>query len=118
MKIDKVYEYVIANPRIIDGDTIECDVGLGFGMWKRETFRLYGINTPEIRGDDKVAGYAAKDYLQKYIENSDETVIRTIKDKQGKYGRYLAIIICTRGDIKYNVNDLLLEFGYAVEYMK
>ncbi len=95
---------------VYDGDTITCDIDLGLGVWCRgEKIRLFGINAPEVRGEERPEGLSARDYLRALIEGQDITV-QTIKDRKGKYGRYLGIIFLGQD----NINDRLVDDGYAV----
>ena len=81
-----------------------------------EKLRLFGINTPELRGDTMQAAIAARDFLRGLVLN--KTVrIETLKDKQEKYGRYLAKIYVEIEGKEVFVNDLLVEKGFAVAYM-
>ena len=109
-----MYEYRATIVRIIDGDTVEADVQLGFHVSLRGMFRLSGINTPEIRGTERPLGLAAKAYLQILIDDltngTRELVIKTKKDKTGKYGRYLAELWVDEVDL----NKTLVEAGHAV----
>ena len=76
---------------IYDGDTLTALIDLGFNITIEEKIRLYGINAPEMRGKEKPQGIISRDYLRKRILGK-EVIIETIKDKKGKYGRYLGII--------------------------
>jgi len=115
-----LYEYAAVLQRVVDGDTVILDIDLGFGVWKRgESFRLYGINAPEMRGASKVAGQAAKTYLMALLmhqlEHTEPLLVRTHKaDKQDKYGRYLATLWLPGG---LNVNGEMVRAGHAVPYM-
>lgn len=105
---------------VYDGDTITCDIELGFGVkLHNQKVRLYGINTPELRGDTYQAGIAARDYLREQILNK-KVIIKTIEnkktnpdcDKKGKYGRWLGVIYYN----EKNINELMIEKGYAKIY--
>ena len=97
---------------IYDGDTLRLNVDLGFGIWSDlGPCRLYGIDTPEVRGESRPAGLAARDFVRDLITESDEFTVRTFKDKKGKYGRWLCEIVLDNGE---NVNELLVESGHAV----
>jgi micrococcal nuclease len=110
---DGTYIYKAEVVKIVDGDTVDLLVDLGFGIKFKQRFRLYGINAPEMRGETKEAGKISKVYLQELIE--EQTLfIQTFKDKQGKYGRYLATLFL--GDIC--INDIMVKNGYAVEFMR
>ena len=88
-----MYEYRVANIRVVDGDTVDVDIDLGFGVWmKKQRIRLYGIDTPESRTKDKVEkvfGLAAKKRLEEILSMSDDIVLRSVKDIRGKFGRIL-----------------------------
>ena len=80
-----------------------------------ESLRLFGINAPEMRGDEKAAGTVSRDRLREWIDKK-EVVIRTIADKKGKYGRYLAEIWAQdAAGVWFNVNSKLGEEGVAEE---
>lgn len=112
------YWYKAKVVSVYDGDTIRVKLDLGFGIStggsKGESLRLYGVNTPELRGAEKERGKMVRDELRKLIDGKDVT-IQTLKDKTGKYGRYLAKVYTVAGIC---VNDWLIENGYAEEYMK
>ena len=111
-----MYEYKAKVHRIIDGDTIDVVIDLGFEMSSRQRLRLYGINTPEVRTRDleeKARGKAAKARLLQLINNSKrEVIIQTLK--RGKYGRILAKIL--NPDTRENFNQMLLKEGHATRY--
>lgn len=100
---------------VYDGDTCRADIDLGLKVWiKNEKLRLLRINAPEMRGADREAGKAARDYLRSLILDKD-VIIQTEKDSQGKYGRYLAEIwIHDDAQQWVNVNDLLVDAGHAI----
>ena len=87
-----MYEYRCKLVKVIDGDTIDVDIDLGFGVWlKKERVRLVGIDTPESRTRDleeKKYGLAAKEFLIKWT-GAGELRLKTQKDKTGKFGRIL-----------------------------
>lgn len=109
-----MYEYKARVVSVYDGDTIRINVDLGFGVenkgndGKGMIVRLYGINAPELRGDEKAEGFKSRDYLRSLIQDK-EVIIKTIKDETEKYGRYLGKIYL--GDLY--VNDDLVQKGYA-----
>ena len=113
-----MFEYKASLVKVVDGDTIDVDLDLGFGVWlKKQRVRFYGINTPESRTRDleeKKRGLAAKDRVIELIENCEELSIKTILNKKarGKYGRILADIMADG----INVNQTLVSEGHAVEY--
>ena len=111
---DNMYIYEGEVLKVIDGDTVDIEVNLGFGVKIVQRFRLYHINAPEMRGRDKELGKAAKKFLVGLIEGQS-ILVKTYKDKRGKYGRYLADLF-THDDIC--INELMVKNGHAVEYMK
>ena len=111
-----MYEYKAYVTKVYDGDTITCDIDLGFGvMLKKQKLRLYGLNTPEVRGPSKEEGIKVRDIVRSRILNTWIT-IKTIKGKRGKYGRWLTIV-CEDG-IEETLNDWLVKEGHAKEYLK
>ena len=112
-----MYEYKITEiVKIYDGDTITVIVDLGFGVYKTEKIRLAGIDTPEIRGDERPAGLVSRDWLRERLytafETNQDLILRTIKDRKGKYGRYLGWIFVN----EVNVNEELITEGLAIVY--
>ncbi len=79
--------------RVIDGDTVELLVDLGFHTFTKQKVRLRGIDAPEIRGPEKEKGLKAKQFLEELLnkEEIESIYVETVKDKQGKFGRY----VCT-----------------------
>ena len=110
-----MYEYSCKVVKIVDGDTIDVDIDLGFGVWlKKQRIRLFGIDTPESRTRDleeKKYGLAAKEYLTKWL-TSGGVKIRTQKDAKGKFGRILGEMYC----YDTNVNEKMIEEYHAVRY--
>ena len=102
---------------VVDGDTIDVILDLGFNLKHKIRLRLFGIDTPEIRTKDKkekAAGIISKEKVMELILDKDVTV-KTIKDSQGKYGRYLAIVIL---EDNMNLNNYLVEQHLAKVYEK
>ncbi len=113
------YKYFAEVIRIVDGDTIDLDVDLGFNIHFKERFRLSGINAPEIYSTKKDSeeykkGMETVDFLCKYLPISTQVEIETEKDKKEKYGRYLAEVHFTYERARRNLNTLLIELGLAV----
>ncbi len=107
------YEYKAELRRVVDGDTIDVDIDLGFNHWIRgERIRLLGVDCPESRTSNKVEkrfGLLAKAFVQKFLEGK-QIILKT--SEKGKYGRYL-------GDFKVGTKWLtkeLLKNYHAVEY--
>jgi micrococcal nuclease len=111
---DNLYYYRALVVSVYDGDTCTVDIDLGLNTWVRgEKLRLYRINTPELRGVERPEGLKSRDFLREQIDGQ-KIIIQTIKDKKGKFGRYLAEIWLpgSDGDL-ININDLLVEKGFA-----
>ena len=100
---------------VYDGDTCTVDIDLGLHTWIHgEKIRLHRINAPEVRGSERPAGLISRDFLRDKIDGK-EIVIQTIKDKKGKYGRYLADIwLKDENNNWININDIMVESGQAV----
>ena len=115
-----MYDYRVKIVRVIDGDTVDVDIDLGFGTWlKKERVRIMGIDTPKSRTRDKVEkkfGLAAKYRLKELL--SKTAILRTQiskkgEDMKGKFGRIL-------GDFEVGermVTEIMIEEGHAVPYM-
>ena len=117
-----MYEYRCKVVKIIDGDTVDVDIDLGFGVWlHKERVRLYGIDTPESRTRDKVEkkfGLASKEYVKAYLPIGSMQVLKTEidksgEDKKGKFGRILATF---KLDDAVVLNDKMIKEHHAVEY--
>ena len=114
-----MYEYRCKVVKIIDGDTVDVDIDLGFGVWlHKERVRLYGIDTPESRTRDleeKKYGLAAKDFLTGMLDD-DQIVLKTHKDKTGKFGRILGELWRTSNYTDKSINTYMIEKHHAVAY--
>ena len=115
-----MYKYHFKLDRVVDGDTIDAFVDLGFGLKMHKRIRMVGINTPETRTRDlaeKEAGLASKKYLKElFARHPDaQTIVKTEKDETGKYGRLLGTIYIN-GVVYINVNAHMLDGGYAFPY--
>lgn len=110
----ELYHYVAEVQSVYDGDTCRVDIDLGLGIWLRdEKLRLSRINAPEVTGATKSAGLASRDVLRELILGRT-VIVETIKDKRGKYGRYLAEIWLEENGGFTNINDELVRQGHAV----
>ncbi|MFQ5636494.1 MAG: thermonuclease family protein [bacterium] len=111
---DQLYHYRAEVVSVYDGDTIRADIDLGLKTWiQNESIRLARINAPELRGEEKEAGLAARDFLRSQILGK-QIILETEKDKTGKYGRYIGEIWLKDDAGEYiNINDLLVQKGYA-----
>jgi|TARA_R110000823_G_scaffold214810_2_gene344559 micrococcal nuclease len=111
-----MYEYKIKEVvKIVDGDTIDVSIDLGFNLTKKERVRVAGIDTPESRTSDdeeKVFGLEAKEHLKHKLENAKTLTISTEKD--GKYGRMLGWIYADGSPV--SINQLMIDQGYAWAY--
>jgi micrococcal nuclease len=112
---ENLYHYRATVTDVYDGDTCTVDIDLGLKTWVRgEKVRLYRINAPELRGVERPKGLKSRDFLREQIDGKD-VIIQTIKDRKGKYGRYLAEIWLQADDGEaININDLLVKNGFAV----
>ena len=111
-----MYEYPCKIVKVIDGDTADVDIDLGFGVWlKKQRIRFYGVDTPESRTRDKeekVYGLMAKEFVLSHLPVGSTQVLRTKKDGVGKYGRILGEFIID----DTTVNQLLIDTHNAVAY--
>lgn len=115
-----MYEYRVKKLiAVIDGDTIDVDIDLGFDISLMKRVRMAGIDTPESRTSDKFEkslGLEAKEYLKKHIKDAASIVIKTeLPDSSEKYGRILGWIYVD-GQTK-SINEIMIEDGYAWGYM-
>jgi len=113
----QAYVYKAHVVRVYDGDTCTVDIDLGLSTWIHgEKIRLHRIDAPEIRGSEREQGLKSRDHLRRLILDRD-IILQTIKDRKGKYGRYLGEIwVLDENGNQYNVNDRMMADGYAVEY--
>lgn len=120
-----MYDYKCKIVKVIDGDTVDVDIDLGFGIWmKDERVRIMGIDTPESRTRDKVEkkfGLAAKERLKTLLGKT--SVLRTQvsksgEDMKGKFGRILGDfdVYCHDTDAWRPVTKVMIDEGHAVEY--
>jgi len=115
-----MYEYKCKILRVVDGDTVDVDIDLGFGIWlHKERVRIMGIDTPESRTSDKVEkvfGLAAKKRLNSLLGEKailETQVSKKGEDMKGKFGRVLGNFRTTAGD---HCASILIEEGHAVPY--
>ena len=111
-----MHEYKAKVTKVVDGDTIKCDIDLGFDIvMSNQTIRLYGIDTPESRTRDleeKFYGNLSKDFINDYCPKGSYITLRTHLDEKGKFGRILGELIVN----KVNLNEQMIENSLAVEY--
>ena len=111
------YEYVAKLDRVVDGDTCDAMIDLGFNTWVKKRIRFKGVDTWESRTrdlDEKKKGLEAKAYVKDLLENSDDGKFSIISHGVGKYGRVLGELFVKGHDT--SVNELLKENGHAYEY--
>lgn len=113
-----MYEYKCKLTRVIDGNTIDAEIDLGFNVVVRQRVRLYGIETPVIQTnnpEEKEKGIAARTRLIELLPK--DFVCQTILNKRGKFGRVLGYIYFDKEDgSRVCLNDLLVEEGIATKY--
>lgn len=115
-----MYEYRVKKLiSVIDGDTIDVDIDLGFDISLMKRVRMAGIDTPESRTSDKfekVLGLEAKEYLKKNMKDAASIIIKTeLPDSSEKYGRILGWVYVDGGT--KSINEMMIEDGYAWGYM-
>jgi micrococcal nuclease len=105
--------------RAIDGDTIECEVDLGFGLKTTQRFRLWGVDTPEKTSpipQVKEAAYEAQEFTANFVEGKS-IMLQTYKTDD--FGRYLAKVFVPQGSSEYVcLNEMLVLEGFARPYME
>lgn len=114
-----MYEYRVKKvTKVLDGDTIDVDLDLGFNISYSQRVRLSGIDTPESRTRDlneKKFGTEAKEYVKSLLDDAELVVIKTEKpDSSEKYGRILGQVFINGSPV--SVNQMLIDNGYAWEY--
>ena len=111
-----MYEYSCKVERVVDGDTVDVVLNLGFDIMYKSRVRLYGIDTPESRTrnlDEKARGKMAGAFLKNAIDTGEKVVIQTkLKDSRGKFGRVLGNIIVDG----ININQLMIDNYHAAAY--
>ena len=106
----------------MDGDTVDVDIDLGFGIWvHNERVRLHGIDTPESRTRDleeKKAGIYAKQCVEAFLPVGTTQTLKTYKDKVGKYGRILGefVIFDVEQDRQTTINEYMIRHKIGVAY--
>lgn len=105
-----MYQYKCRILRVIDGDTVDCSVDLGFRISMEMRFRLFGIDAPEMRTE---AGKASRAKLLELMPVGSELIVNTNKDKKEKYGRYLGTFFDSDG---HDINVQMVLSGHAEVY--
>ena len=112
-----MYTYFVKSvDRIVDGDTIDISIDLGFDLTKKERVRLAGIDTPEKRTKnpkEKEMGYQATEFLEMHLMEATKLTVKTEKD--GKFGRMLGWLYKSDEDTM-SINQIMIDKGYAWTY--
>ncbi len=116
----KPFIYNCVVDRVVDGDTVDVDIDLGFGVWlKKQRIRLMGVDTPEKRTSDpleKQFGLLATSIVEAFCPVGAGILIETELDGKGKYGRILGTVWSPVDDTNINVNQFLITERYGVAY--
>ena len=124
-----MYEYHCKIVKVVDGDTVDVDIDLGFGVWlKKERVRVNGIDTPESRTRDKEEkkfGLISKNRVKQLLPVGSTQILKTEsdrngEDKKGKFGRILGDFVFTKsvdgGRLTDRLSDVLIDENMAVKY--
>lgn len=110
-----MYRYNVEVTRVVDGDTVDVDIDLGFGMvYKKQRVRMMGIDTPESRTrnlEEKYYGKLSKAHLQKILSEGN---VQLLSHDKGKFGRILGELFI--GDSVYSINQQMIDEHHAVPY--
>tara|TARA_Y100000361_G_scaffold134101_1_gene132921 strand:- start:286 stop:696 length:411 start_codon:yes stop_codon:yes gene_type:complete len=110
-----MYRYKVSVTRVVDGDTVDVDIDLGFGMtYKKQRVRMKGIDTPESRTRDleeKKFGLASKEFLKEQLKDQE---IELVSHDKGKFGRILGELFV--GSSAYSINRIMIDNHHAVPY--
>ena len=112
-----MYTYFVKSvDRVVDGDTIDIIIDLGFDLTKKERVRLAGIDTPEKRTKnpkEKEMGYQATEFLEMHLMEASKLTVKT--EKEGKFGRMLGWLYKSENDTT-SINQIMIDKGYAWAY--
>ena len=112
-----MYTYFVKSvDRVVDGDTIDISIDLGFDLTKKERVRLAGIDTPEKRTKnpkEKEMGYQATEFLEMHLMEATKLTVKT--EKEGKFGRMLGWLYKSETDTT-SINQIMIDKGYAWAY--
>jgi micrococcal nuclease len=117
-----MYEYRAKVIKVIDGDTADVDIDLGFDVvLKKQRIRFMGIDTPESRTSDEVEkmyGNMAKDFVKSFLKDGEYVTLKTFKDDRGKFGRVLGdfSVYDSEKDRYVDLTKLMIEKHHAVPY--
>ena len=116
-----MYEYNVRIDRVVDGDTVDCWIDLGYNLQIHKRIRFAGINAPETRTRDleeKKYGLLAKEQIKSFMPVGSMQTLVTTKDKAGKFGRILGkfVIYDKKTDAQMTINDWMIREHHAVAY--
>jgi len=115
-----MFEYRVKITRVVDGDTVDAELDLGFNIKYKERIRLMAIDTPESRTRNKVEkklGLKSKARLKELISiHKGNIVLRTSKEGKGKFGRILGTLVVSDNGVEVSLNDILIADGHARAY--
>ena len=114
-----MFDYMVKVTRVVDGDTIDVSVDLGFDIWHNARVRMMGIDTPESRTrnlEEKALGLASKARLKELLKGK-KIRLECSKEGKGKFGRILAdVVTIDKEGNEININNRLIEEGHARPY--
>ena len=114
-----MFDYMVKVTRVVDGDTIDVSVDLGFDIWQNARVRMMGIDTPESRTrnlEEKALGLASKARLKELLKGQ-KVRLECSKEGKGKFGRILAdVVTIDKEGNEININNRLIEEGHARPY--
>lgn len=117
--INPFYVYRAVPVRVVDGDTVDLDVDLGFQVYRRERIRLAGIDAPEMRGPERPRGVEAREALIGMMWDGMKprnVTLWTMRDRRGKFGRYIGVLFVTVNGESIDLNKWMVEKGYAEKW--
>jgi len=112
-----MFEYAINVLRVVDGDTVDARVDLGFKVHHNIRIRIYGLNTPETRTRDleeKKKGLEAKERMKELVAGADKIILQS--HGVGKFGRCLGSLLMSTGDEQFDVAEKLISEGHGTPY--
>lgn len=101
--------------RVIDGDTVIVNVDLGFSVWTRQRFRLYGIQAPERNTSE---GQESKRILACWLPDNEPVVVEIIRSPGGKFSKTFDRFVCILHKGQTNINNMLVRKGFAKKWLK
>jgi len=114
MKDDYLRRAIVV--RVVDGDTIDVDVDLGFKITTHQRLRLARIDAPEVRGKERPEGLKAKNFVESMLNMNGDGLIYIQTFKSGKYGRYIAEVWFRDAGKWHNLSDTMMDAGMAEPY--